>query len=153
MSKAFERAKGSLIQQLWKSRYTVKTEEEYIVKLDYQGLAWVIHRFLGHAPTNFTLLDIYPVDAEVVEALSFHRTYTSRANYHREQALYELHKLKKLVLAIIAGKAICPYCGGGFTANPEATYTKETVIGELLGGWKLQTERQWLWAEENIPKS
>lgn len=86
------------------------------------GRNWVLHRFLGHHPTNPNLKSAgvtkdTPALDEAIDHMLTHRTYTSRVKSYVEKdaaAPSESNMIADMALEIISGIAKCPFCGGGY---------------------------------------
>lgn len=86
------------------------------------GRYWVLHRLLGHHPTNPNLKNAgvtkdTPALGDAIDHMLTHRTYTSRIGGYVEKdaaAPSESYEIADMALQIISGLATCPFCGGGY---------------------------------------
>lgn len=83
---------------------------------------WVLHRLLGHHPTNPNLLSSEVTkDTEDlryhIEKMLKHRTYVSRIGSYLltdSKIPSEQYLITELAISIIEGKEVCPHCGLGY---------------------------------------
>jgi len=101
---------------------------------DYaRGTMWVLHRLLGHHPTNPNLRQCQDIDEDVIRAMLWHRTYTSRICSYAMPPHEEMKRLVEWLTAILAGIETCPFCGRGWE-GPLANVvlmSKEEVMASL----------------------
>lgn len=83
---------------------------------------WVLHRLLGHHPTNPNLKRAgitkdTPAFNDAIDHMLLHRTYITRILSYVDQDTMvqaESYTIADMAIAIITEKTVCPFCGVGY---------------------------------------